>query len=156
MNSEGDLRLACSRVVSSEGDKAETFWAVSHMDGCPGVGVTWDKVALQTNLCDRALAPMYIHRTGKTSGGRGGAELLFLFRGHCEMVSSRGWSGSGALLVDSWLGSIAALVWLWCVLGLTPAVLGGSGEDWAGLGGSVGQVFEEPLEVGVSILSEVL
>ena len=97
------------------------------MDGCPGVGVAWDKVALQTNLCDRALAPMYIHRTGKTSGGRGGAELLFLFRGHCEMVSSRGWSGSGTLLVDSWLGSIAALVWQWCVLVLTPAVLGAEG-----------------------------
>lgn len=72
---------------------------------------------------------MYIHTKGKTSGGSVGAELLFPFRGHFEMVSFRGWSGSGSFMVDSCLGSIAARVWVWCVLGLTPATLGAEGVE---------------------------
>lgn len=68
--------------------------------------------ALQTNVCDRTLAPMYITQQGRHQE---------------EMVSFRGWSGSGALMVDSWLRSVVALVWAWCVLGLTPATLGAEG-----------------------------
>lgn len=39
MSFEGDLRLACSQVVSSEGGKAEPSEAVTYIDGRPGVGV---------------------------------------------------------------------------------------------------------------------
>lgn len=42
------------------------------------------------------------------------------------MVSSRGGSGSGALMVDSWRGP--SQPWCGCgVLGLTPAILGAEG-----------------------------
>lgn len=59
-------------------------------------------------------------------------------------------------MVDSWRGP--SQPWRGCgVLGLTPAILGAEGVARIGqVWGSVSQVFEEPLEVGVSLLSEVL
>lgn len=57
-------------------------------------------------------------------------------------------------MVDFWRGP--SQPWRG-VLGLTPAILGAEGVARIGqVWGSVSQVFEEPLEVGVSILSEVL
>lgn len=84
----------------------------------------------------------------------GRAQPLF----HVEMLSFRGRAGAGALMVDSWLGSTAALVWVRYVLGLTPATSGAEAVERIGqfFWCSVSQVFEEPLEVGVSALSEVL
>lgn len=51
------------------------------------------------------------------------------------MLSFRGRAGPGALMVDSWLGSTAALVRVWYGLGLTPATLGAEGVE------RIGQLF---------------
>lgn len=61
-------------------------------------------------------------------------------------------------MVDSWLGSTAALVWVLCNLQLlvTPATLRTEGVVRIGqFFMHISQIFQELLEAGVSILSEV-